>query len=250
MSDRTHSCEEALAAKETRRRDSPRRRSVEPTLLPIESKDNLVEGSLFPHNVGTEQKRFFKFAGDKLILKRRVQLAAHKSPRGSPGRGSNKSMAEHSEGCGAVERELGDMRVRVPGEDEFGAKGQHGQQASGGYLIKKEGEQFQDRKIGPLKILPGPVCDLLFGFLDQPGDQGFLRLLLLRTQGQRSRPSLACCAAGRNSSVRPVRYWRVPQDRSSAERSAHSVLNPGRSGEQQRGGIERVTVCTKSAALL
>src|SRR5215470_16946423 len=28
-----------------------------------------VEGSLFPNNVGTEQKRFFEFSGDKLILK-------------------------------------------------------------------------------------------------------------------------------------------------------------------------------------
>lgn len=28
-----------------------------------------VEGSLFPNNVGTDQKRFFEFSGDKLILK-------------------------------------------------------------------------------------------------------------------------------------------------------------------------------------
>jgi hypothetical protein len=28
-----------------------------------------VEGSLFPNNVGTEQKRFFEFSGDQLILK-------------------------------------------------------------------------------------------------------------------------------------------------------------------------------------
>jgi len=28
-----------------------------------------VEGSLFPNNVGTEQKRFFEFSDDKLILK-------------------------------------------------------------------------------------------------------------------------------------------------------------------------------------
>ena len=28
-----------------------------------------VEGSLFPNNVGTEQKRFFEFSGDTLILK-------------------------------------------------------------------------------------------------------------------------------------------------------------------------------------
>ena len=28
-----------------------------------------VEGSLFPNNVGTEQKRFFEFSGDRLILK-------------------------------------------------------------------------------------------------------------------------------------------------------------------------------------
>ena len=28
-----------------------------------------VEGSIFPNNVGTDQKRFFEFSGDKLILK-------------------------------------------------------------------------------------------------------------------------------------------------------------------------------------
>jgi hypothetical protein len=42
-----------------------------------------VEGSLFPNNVGTEQKRFFEFSGDHLILKPPPRQAGgeHISPR-------------------------------------------------------------------------------------------------------------------------------------------------------------------------
>ncbi len=36
-----------------------------------------VEGSLFPNNVGTDQKRFFEFSGDRLILKPPPQQAGN-----------------------------------------------------------------------------------------------------------------------------------------------------------------------------
>ena len=68
--------------------------------------------------------------------------------------------------------------------------GQHQQQAGGGDLVQEQPEQLQGGRVGPVQVFPYGQHRVLRGFCQQPGDQRFLRLLLLalRTQGQRRIP--------------------------------------------------------------
>src|SRR2546425_693179 len=77
------------------------------------------------------------------------------------------------------------MRMRAPRRSEVGAKSKESQQPRGRYLIEDEGENLQSRGVGPVEVFPGTVHGSFLGFLDDPGHQRFLGLLLLFLRAQR-----------------------------------------------------------------
>ena len=77
-----------------------------------------------------------------------------------------------------------------PGWAKLRAHGQYQQQAGGRDVVQEQAEQLQGGRIGPVQVFPHGQHRLLRCFRQEPGDQRFLRLLLLAlwTQGQRRIP--------------------------------------------------------------